>query len=48
MGVPATGRDVAIPRITILHFDGERCRERWSQVDMLGVLVQLGALAAPA
>ena len=48
LGVPPTGRDVALPGITILRFDGDRCRERWSQADMLGVLVQLGALPAPA
>lgn len=48
MGVPATGVDIALPGITILHFDGDRLVERHSQADMLGLLVQLGAVPAPA
>jgi steroid delta-isomerase-like uncharacterized protein len=48
MGVPATGREIALPGITILRFDGDRVIERWSQADMLGLLVQLGAVPAPA
>jgi predicted ester cyclase len=48
MGVPPTGRTVTLPGITILRFDGERCAERWSCADMLGLLVQLGAIPAPA
>ena len=48
MGVPATGTDIALPGITILHFRGDRVVERFSQADMLGLLVQLGAVPAPA
>jgi len=48
MGVPATGTAIALPGITILHFDGERVVERFSQADMLGLLVQIGAMPAPA
>ena len=48
MGVPATGREIALPGISILRFEGDRVVERWSQADMLGLLVQLGALPAPA
>jgi predicted ester cyclase len=48
MGVGATGVDIALPGITILHFDGDRVVERFSQADMLGLLVQLGAVPAPA
>jgi len=48
MGVPATGRDIALDSITVLHFRAGRCIERWSQADMLGLLVQLGAVPAPA
>ena len=48
MGVPATGTEIALPGITILHFDGERVIERFSQADMLGLLVQIGAVPAPA
>jgi predicted ester cyclase len=48
MGVPATGADIALPGITILHFEGDRVVERFSQADMLGLLVQIGAMPAPA
>jgi predicted ester cyclase len=48
MGVPATGTAIALPGITILHVDGERVVERFSQADMLGLLVQIGAMPAPA
>jgi hypothetical protein len=32
----------------ILHFRGDRVIERFSQADMLGLLVQVGAVPAPA
>jgi len=48
MGVPATGTPIALPGITILHFRGARCIERFSQADMLGLLIQIGAVPAPA
>ena len=48
MGVPATGTAITLPGLTILHFRGDRVIERFSQADMLGLLVQLGAVPAPA
>ena len=48
MGVPATGASIALPGITILHFRRDRCVERFSQSDMLGLLIQIGAVPAPA
>jgi predicted ester cyclase len=48
MGVPATGKDVTVPGITILRFAGGKCVERWSQADFLGMLQQIGAIPAPA
>jgi predicted ester cyclase len=47
LGVPATGTQVGVPGITILHFDGDQVVERWSQADLLGFLVQVGAVPAP-
>jgi steroid delta-isomerase-like uncharacterized protein len=47
MGVPATGDAITLPGITILHFAGDRVTERFSQADMLGLLVQIGAVPAP-
>ena len=48
MGVPATGTTITLPGITILHFRGDKVAERFSQADMLGLLMQIGAIPAPA
>jgi predicted ester cyclase len=48
MGVPATGNDIALPGMTIQRFAGDRVVERFSQADMLGLMVQMGAIPAPA
>jgi steroid delta-isomerase-like uncharacterized protein len=48
MGVPPTGRPITLPGITMLRFDGTTAIERFSQADMLGLLVALGAVPAPA
>jgi len=44
----STATDIALPGITILHFRSDRVVERFSQADMLGLLVQVGAGPAPA
>ena len=48
MGVPATGKPYVLPGITIMRFDGATVLERWSSADMLGVLIQIGAVPPPA
>ena len=48
MGVPATATPIALPGITILHFRDGRCVERFSQADMLSLLIQIGAVPVPA
>ena len=48
MGVPATNNAIALPGITILHFEGDQVVERFSSADMLGLMVQIGAVPAPA
>lgn len=48
MGVPPTGKPIALIGITILRFVEGKCVERWSQADFLAVLQQIGALPAPA
>lgn len=48
MGVAPSGTQVVLPTITVLHFEDSRVRERWSIADMLGLMVQLGAVAAPS
>ena len=47
LGVPATGTQIALTGITILHFRDGRCVERWTTSDLLGVLVQIGAIPPP-
>jgi predicted ester cyclase len=48
MGVPATGRPYVFEGITIMRFRGDQVVERWTTADFLGLLVQLGAVPAPA
>jgi len=48
MGVPSTGRKIALPGITILRFEGDTAVERWPSADMPGLLIQLGAVPAPS
>jgi len=47
-GIPATGRPIRIPGITILRFEDGKCVERWSQLNALLLLTQLGAFPPPA
>ena len=44
LGILATGQSVSLTGITILRFVDDRCVERWSQGDSLGLLQQLGAM----
>src|SRR5262245_23378290 len=47
MGRAATGRRYSMGGITIMRFAGDRVVERWSCADMLGLMVQLGAVPPP-
>jgi hypothetical protein len=47
MGVPATGRPYVLPGITIIRHANNRAVERWSCADLLGLLIQLGAIPTP-
>jgi hypothetical protein len=47
-GAALDGTAIARPGITILHCGGDRVIERLSQADMLGLLIQVGAVPAPA
>jgi predicted ester cyclase len=48
MGVPATGRPIVLPGITMMRFSGSRVVERWSSADFLGLMIQIGAVPPPA
>jgi predicted ester cyclase len=47
MGVPPTGNDMQLAITTILTLRDDKCVERWSTADMLGLLVQIGAVPPP-
>jgi len=47
LGVPATGNDVQLAITTILTMRDGKCVERWSTADMLGLLIQVGAVPPP-
>ena len=48
MGVAATGRPYVLEGMTIMRFRGDKVVERWTTADFLGLMVQLGAVPAPA
>lgn len=47
-GVPATGKTVAIQGIDIHLIRDGRMAEHWDVVDMLSILIQIGALPSPS
>ncbi len=48
MGIPATGKEVSFSGVVILRFADGRMVERWEQFDVMGMMVQLGAIPAQA
>ena len=42
LGVPASGKRVDVEGVTILKFADEKCVERWSQTDVMGIMRQIG------
>jgi predicted ester cyclase len=48
MGVPASGKPYALEGITMMRLRDGRVVERWSTADFLGMMIQLGAIPAPA
>ncbi len=46
-GVPATGTEVTFAAQYIFRFRNGKIVERWTNIDRLGVMVQLGAIPAP-
>ena len=47
MGVPATAKEIVLAGHTTMRFALGRIVERWSTADMLGLLIQLGAVPPP-
>ncbi len=46
-GIPATGKEVAFGGILIDHYQDGKVVEHWVQMDMMGLMQQLGAIPAP-
>ena len=46
-GIPATGKKVSMPGITIFRLDNGKIVEGWVANDHLGMMQQLGAIPAP-
>lgn len=46
-GLPATGRSVALTGITVDRIKGGQVVEHWVELDLLGLLQQLGTVPAP-
>lgn len=44
MGIPATGKQIAFSGITIDRIANGQIVERWAQIDMLGMMQQLGVI----
>jgi predicted ester cyclase len=47
MGIPPTGKAVAISELHLYRIDGGRIVERWALFDGLGLLQQVGAIPTP-
>jgi steroid delta-isomerase-like uncharacterized protein len=47
MGIPPTGKDVAFSSIEVDRMAGGLVAEHWVELDLLGLLQQLGAIPAP-
>jgi steroid delta-isomerase-like uncharacterized protein len=47
-GVPATGKSVKFGAHYTFYFENGKIVERWSTIDRLSVLVQIGAVSLPA
>lgn len=46
-GIPSTGKPVSVSGIAIFHFQAGKVKGRWLNLDNLGLLQQLGVIAAP-
>lgn len=47
MGVPGTGRTIALRGINVFRVKGNKIVERWGRLDQLGLLQQLGLAPEP-
>ncbi len=48
IGVPPTGKQVAFDVIDILYVKGGRITDHWTEVDLMGLMQQLGVIPEQA
>ncbi|MGD9711737.1 MAG: ester cyclase [Thermomicrobiales bacterium] len=48
MGIPTTGKPIAVNGMTIFRFADGKVVERWQFLDTMAMMTQLGALPGPA
>ena len=48
MGIPASGKKVSVWGVVIDRFDGEKIRETRIIMDVLGLMMQIGAIPSPS
>jgi steroid delta-isomerase-like uncharacterized protein len=48
IGVPATGREVAVDALSLMRIENGRIAEHWCVWDTAGLMQQIGAMPAPA
>jgi predicted ester cyclase len=46
-GIPASGREFTSTGIAILRIENGKIVEHWNEVDMMGAMVQIGAVTPP-
>jgi steroid delta-isomerase-like uncharacterized protein len=47
-GLPATGKHIVVTGTNLMRFEGGRIAETWGQIDMVGLMQQLGAMPGDA
>ncbi len=47
MGIPATGKPVTFTGMILERMAGGKIVEHWEQMDMMGVMQQIGAIPTP-
>ena len=47
MGIPATGRTIRVKYIDIWSVEDGKLKDNWVQMDMLGMLQQIGVIPTP-
>jgi steroid delta-isomerase-like uncharacterized protein len=47
MGIPATGKRVSVKYLDVWRLENGKAKENWVQMDLLGLMQQLGVIPAP-